>query len=54
MKFKANQIYLKQVKEIQDVMSIRYQKFKLQKIILLTTILGGFNVLSPCSYMVHN
>jgi hypothetical protein len=39
MKSKANQIYLKQAKKIQDVMS--------KKIIFVTTIVGGFNVLSP-------
>jgi len=41
MKSKANQIYLKQTKKIQDVMSIHYQKFNCKKIIRVITIWGG-------------
>jgi hypothetical protein len=40
IKFKVNQIYLKQAKIIQDVMSIHYQKINCNKIILVITI-GG-------------
>jgi hypothetical protein len=46
MKFKVNQIYLKQ-KKFKDVMSIHYQKNYYKKYIRVTTIWGGFNVLSP-------
>jgi fluoride ion exporter CrcB/FEX len=49
MKSKANQIYFKQAKIIQDVMSIHYQKINYRKIICATTILGGLNVFSPFS-----
>jgi hypothetical protein len=47
MKFQVNQVYLKQAKIIQDVMSMHYQKKKLQKIILVTTIFGGLSVFMP-------
>jgi hypothetical protein len=46
MKSKANQIYLKQVKIIQDVMSICNQKINCRKIIFVITIFEGFSVLS--------
>jgi hypothetical protein len=52
MNSKANQIYLKQTKIIQDVMSIHYQKIKLQKNIHLTTILAGLNVFSPFGFIL--
>jgi hypothetical protein len=48
MKFKVNQIYLKQTKIIKDVMAIHYQKLNLKKIIHVITIWRGFSVLSPC------
>jgi hypothetical protein len=46
MKFKANQIYLKKTKIIQDVMSIHYPKKLISKNICMTIILGGLSVLS--------
>jgi hypothetical protein len=52
MNSKANQIYLKQTKIIQDVMSIHYQKIKLQKNIHLTIILAGLNVFSPFGFIL--
>jgi len=48
---KANQIYLKQEKIIQNVMSIHYQKINYKKIIHVITILGGVNVFSPFNTM---
>jgi len=47
MKFKANQIYLKQEKVIQDVISIHYQKFNCRKIIHVITIWGGSMCFHP-------
>jgi hypothetical protein len=41
MKFKANQIYLKQTKIIQNVMSIGYQKIKLHKDYICDYNFGG-------------
>ncbi len=41
MKFKANQIYLKQEKIIQNEISIHYQNINCKNIIHVTTILGG-------------
>jgi hypothetical protein len=48
MKSKANQIYLKLTKIIQDVMSIHYQKNKLQKDYMCDYNWGGGGVLSVC------
>jgi hypothetical protein len=51
MKSEVNQIYLKQTKIIQDVISIHYEKINCRKIIDVTTIWGGggggLRVLSP-------
>jgi hypothetical protein len=47
IKSKANQVYFKQAKIIQDLMSICYKKNNCRKIILVTTIFGGLSVLSP-------
>jgi hypothetical protein len=47
MKSKGSQIYLKQAKIIQDVMSIHYQKFNCRNIIRVTTILGGLVCFHP-------
>jgi len=53
MKSKANQIYLKQAKIIQDVMSIHYQKFNCKKIICVTTIVGGLMCFHPSVFSSH-
>jgi len=53
MKSKANQIYLKQAKRIQDVMSIHYWKFNCRNIICVSTILGGLSVLAPYGRCKH-
>jgi hypothetical protein len=51
VKSKANQIYLKKTKKIQDVMSIHYKKINYKKIIRVITIWGrgfwGLSLLSP-------
>jgi hypothetical protein len=47
IKSKANQVYLKQAKIIQDLMSICTKKINCKKIMLVTTIFWGFSVLSP-------
>jgi hypothetical protein len=47
MNSKTNQIYFKQAKIIEVVMSIRYIKINYKTIIHMTIILAGLNVLSP-------
>jgi hypothetical protein len=47
MKSKANQIYLKQAKNFKMWCPYITKKFNCRKIIHVTTILGGFSVLSP-------
>jgi hypothetical protein len=47
IKSKANQVCLKQVKLIQDLMSICTKKINCKKIMLVPIIFGGLSVLSP-------
>ncbi len=47
LKFKSNQIYLKQTKIIQDVMAVFTEKTKCRNAIFVTTIFEGHSVLLP-------
>ncbi len=44
LNLKTNQIYLKQVYLVKNMMSIPYQKIDYKKIILVTTFFGGFTM----------